>query len=500
MLDIIRNNLVILPVVLAILCAAICVFISNKRISYFIFFLFCTTCLFLSYELFVKVLEEKEIRYVFGGFKAPYGIEYRVDYLSAIFLLVLSFIFFALSFCAFNFTAEEILAKKTTSFYTLCLLLYAGLSGIILSNDIFNIFVFIEISSLATYSLISFGNNKKSLIASYDYLILGTIGATFIVIGVGYIYISTGTLNIDDIQAKLILLNDFRSIIVGSAFLLLGIMLKMAIFPFHMWLVRAYNNSPSLISCLLAAIATKVSIYLLIRFSFFIFGINFSFTFLGFEKVLLILAIASIIVGNISAIFNSDSKRILAFSSVANIGVIILAISLANSYIFAVSIVFLISHSLAKALVFCAVGDIFAKTKSTNISSFENINPTSIVALALIVGTFSLVGIPITFGFVSKLYLFNELFAQKYYSILAFLILFSFVSLMYAYKIISPFFRNTKQQYSEIKTKLPTKISLIILIFANIYFGFFSNDLISFAENLSDQIFSNNKIILPRFL
>lgn len=500
MLDIIKNNLVILPVVLAIFCAGLCVFVSNKKASYFIYLLFCTAGLVISYHLFTAVLEEKEIRYVFGGFAAPYGIEYRVDYLSALFLLILSFIFFSLSFCAFNFTNEEISTKKTTSFYTLCLLLYAGLSGIILSNDIFNIFVFIEISSLATYSLIGFGKNKKALVASYDYLILGTIGATFIVIGVGYIYISTGTLNIDDIQTKLILLNDFRSIIVGSAFLLLGIMLKMAIFPFHMWLVRAYNNSPSLISCLLAAVATKISIYLLIRFSFFIFGINFSFHFLGFEKVLLLLAISSIIVGNISAIFNSDSKRILAFSSVANIGVIILAISIGSSYIFATSIFYLISHSFAKALVFCAVGDSYSKTKSTDVSSFSSINPKSITAVALIIGTLSLVGVPTTFGFVAKLYLFNELFVNKYYSILGFLLIFSFISLIYAYKLISPFFKGGQEPYSEIKTKLPTKISLIILIFVNIYFGIFSSDLITFVESLSDQIFSNNKIILPRFL
>ncbi|MFN5351053.1 MAG: proton-conducting transporter membrane subunit [Alphaproteobacteria bacterium] len=495
------NNLIIFPVIIPIFAAVLCVIINNKTASYLIYLASALASLVFSYLLFQKVFSAGEIRYVFGNFDAPYGIEYRADYLSSTFLLLLSAIFFAISFFSFHSVRDEVKPNKISGFYCLLLLCYTGLAGITLSNDIFNIYVFIEIASLATYSLATFGNNKNSLKAAYDYLILGTIGATFILIGIGYIYITVGTLNIDDIQNKLILVNNFRAIIVGVAFLLMGIILKIALFPFHMWLVRIYTYSPSVISAFLASVATKIAIYLLIRFSFFLFGINFSLNTVGVKETLIIMAIAGIFAGSISALFHDNAKRVLAFSSIASIGVIILALTIGQENLFSASLLFLITDALAKALLFCSLGAIYYRTKNLKISEFIKIRKTMpITFIGLVIGLASLCGIPATAGFISKLILITNLFKGEHYSLMILIIIFSITSLVYAWRILEPLYFSNSNKEAPKEVPFLMQATIVILIVANIYFGIYSYDLVEVTNKIANQIFSNSQIIIPKFL
>ena len=178
--------------------------------------------------------------------------------------------------------------------FALCL---TGLLGITVTGDAFNIFVFLEISSLSTYVLIALGRDRRALVAAYQYLIMGTIGATFIVIGIGLLYLMTGTLNMADMAHRLAAVRGTRPVLAALAFLTVGISLKLALFPLHQWLPNAYTYAPSAVSAFLAATATKVAVYVLLRFYFTVFGEPQVFDRLPLPQIMLLLALAGMFVG-----------------------------------------------------------------------------------------------------------------------------------------------------------------------------------------------------------
>ena len=149
-------------------------------------------------------------------------------------------------------------------FYSAALLCLTGLLGVAITGDVFNVFVFMEISSLSSYILIALGRERRALMAAFTYLVMGTIGATFLLIGIGLMYQMTGTLNMVDMAERLEAVSDTRTILVAVSFVVVGISTKLAVFPLHQWLPNAYSEAPPIVSAFLAATATKVAYYLLI--------------------------------------------------------------------------------------------------------------------------------------------------------------------------------------------------------------------------------------------
>ena len=190
---------------------------------------------------------------------------------------------------------KEIDRAKVPAFYSLYLLLSTGFIGMVVTGDLFNLYVFIEISALAGYALTAIGKKRGALIASYNYLILGTIGATFIMIGIGYLYVATGTLNMGDLSQRLPALYGSNAVRTGFAFLTVGLFLKLALLPFHIWLPNVYTHAPSVVSVLMSATATKVSAYVLIRIMFTVFSASFDIEAVPVTKILLALSSTSII-------------------------------------------------------------------------------------------------------------------------------------------------------------------------------------------------------------
>ena len=241
---------------------------------------------------------------------------------------------------------RELPLGKDGLFYTSYLLCLAGLLGVTITGDAFNIFVFLEISSLSSYILISLGRQPMALTAAYRYLVLGTIGATFYLIGVGLLYQATGTLNIADLAVRVAEVGDSRSVRASFGFMTVGLGIKLALFPLHVWLPNAYAYAPSVSSAFLAATATKVSIYVLVRVFFTIFGPNYSFETMPLEVVLLPLAVSAMFVGSLVAIFQDDVKRMLAYSSVAQIGYMIVGICLVSVIGLTGGLLHLFNHAL----------------------------------------------------------------------------------------------------------------------------------------------------------
>ena len=217
------------------------------------------------------------------------------------------------------------------------------------------------------------GSDRRALTSAFSYLIMGSVGATFIVIGIGLLYAMTGTLNIADLAARVPAVSGSRTIPVAFAFLTVGVSLKLALFPLHLWLPNAYTYAPSTVSAVVASTATKVAVYMLLRFFFTIFGVAFAFEVMNLDAVLVPLALVAAVATSVVAIFQSNVKRLLAYSSLAQIGYIVLGISFGTATGLTAGILHLFNHALMKGALFMALGCVFYRLGTVEIESMDGL-------------------------------------------------------------------------------------------------------------------------------
>lgn len=345
-------------------------------------------------------------RYHLGGWPPPYGIELVADAFSALMLLVVTGASTLALLAGRVGIDRQIGEGRQSTFYTAWLLALAGLSGILVSGDAFNIFVFMEISSLASYVLVAAGPDRQALTATFRYLMMGTIGATFYLIGVGLIYLMTGTLNLADMELRIGEVADQRPILVAAGFITVGLALKAAVFPLHVWLANTYTYAPHAVSAFLAACSTKVALYVLLRFDFFVFQGNLTGHAEQFAYFLMPLALLATLVGAGAALRENNLKRLLAYSSVAQIGYIVLGASFVSVTGLTAGIVHMFNHALAKGALFlvaAALGLRFGALQIDALAGAGRRMPFS--TAAFILAGLSLIGIPGTAGFITKWYL-----------------------------------------------------------------------------------------------
>lgn len=401
------------------------------------------------------------ITYHMGGWIPPIGIEYRIDPLSSFVLLVITGIAAVMAPFARHSVAERIAADKQSGFYSLYLLCLMGMLGIIATHDAFNFYVFLEISSLATYALIAMGRDRRALSASYQYLIIGTIGATFILIGIGFLYIMTGTLNMSDLAARIAVLEDTRPVLAAFAFITVGVSMKIALFPLHMWLPNAYTFAPNFVSAFMAATATKVGIYALLRFIFTVFGASFAFDKMPVGEVLVLLSIPAILVGSLVAVFQPALKRMLAYSSIAQIGYIALGIGLGSITGLTAAIVHIANHAMAKGALFMAIACIAYglsragtdRIKLHTVTGLARQMPWSCMAFTL--AGLALIGVPLSAGFVSKWYLITAAMNAGQFSfiLVSVVIAGSLLAILYIWRTVDTlyFAENTHANAKQVK-------------------------------------------------
>ena len=360
MMDILIKNLPILVVLCPLMTSLLVVLIPN------IFFSWGLTALstFLTFVFSILLYQEIQIHsyisYAIGKWMPPIGIEYIIDKVAIIPVIIISGISFIATIFSYKIMPEEIEKKSLSKVYSLWLLAIAGLIGLVTTGDAFNLFVFLEISSLASVALVAMGaqKNKQALVAAYNYLIIGAVGATLYVIGVGLLYGITGTLNMADLTNRINDLNNNKALIAGFGFMIIGIMVKAAVFPLHIWLPRAYAYAPSAVSVLLAATATKASLYILARILFSIFENSENLVNNTLLFVILPLSIIAMFAGTIMAIYEKDIKRLLAHSSVAQIGYITLAFSIGTKASIAAGFIHMFNHAIIKGGLFIAITSI----------------------------------------------------------------------------------------------------------------------------------------------
>ena len=473
----IELHLPILQVLVPLIGAGITAFFHRGAIAWALSLAVSWACLIIAIWLLTLVLQSSApISYVMGGWAVPYGIEYRVDELNAFVLLLVTAVGAVIMPFAKKSVEQEIDPDKQAWFYTMYLLCFAGLLGITVTGDAFNIFVFLEVSSLATYAMIALGRHRRALLASYQYLIIGTIGATLYVIGVALLYLVTGSLNLADIAVRLDGASEefTRPILAALAFLVVGISLKLALFPLHVWLPNAYAYAPSVATAFLAGTATKVAVYVLIRILFSVFGVAFTFDMLPIAEVLMVLSVAAMFLASFSAVFEDRAKRMLAHSSVAQIGYITLGISIANEAALTGSIVHLFNHAITKAALFLALGAILYRIGSVRIADFAGLGrKMPLTMAAFVVGGLSIIGVPGTAGFISKWYLAVGAMEAGNWALLFVIMLSSLIAVVYIGRVIEvAYFQEPSQLAAKAQEPpLSMLIPLLVLAAATIYFG-----------------------------
>lgn len=417
--------------------------------------------------LALAVRDQGVVTYHIGGWAPELGIEYRIDPVNGILLLLVTSIATLTLVYARRSVLAEIAPERIAWFYSMLLLCLTGLLGMAVTGDAFNVFVFLEISSLSTYTLIALGRDRRALVAAYQYLIVGTIGATFYVIGVGLLYLSTGTLNLGLIIERLPDIQSHRALIAAEAFITIGLALKLALFPLHAWLPNAYAYAPSSAAVFLASTATKVSIYLLARFLFGVFGIHVDLGPVSVATVLIVLAIAAMFVASAAAIFQNDVKRLLAFSSVGQIGYIMLGLALANSLSLTGAFLHLINHALMKGAAFMAIGAILYRTGTSKLDELAGIGRTMpATATALTIAGLGLIGVPGTSGFISKWYLILGAFDAGRGWLSIFIVASSVIAVLYVGRILEVVWFREPNQRSLAAKEAPFEMLLPMWVLA----------------------------------
>jgi multicomponent Na+:H+ antiporter subunit D len=412
-----------------------CFFISAATISVqFIMALFILN----------HVLTVGTIHYWLGGWSPPWGIEYVVDALNAYILVIVLFIGLICAIYSKRSVEHEIAERKHIPFYTLFQLLVAGMCGVVVTGDIFNLYVFYEVVSLTAYALIASAGGR-AFRASYTYLIMGSIGICFYVLGVGFLYAVTGSLNMHDVSLLLPPLYGNRVVQAAFVFFFTGLSIKLGLFPLHMWKPDVYTYSPSGISVILSAAMSTVTVYVLIRVIYSVFTLEFIRSYVGMDITICWIAAIGIIAGSVLAIMQHNLKRMLAYSSISQMGYFVLGIGLSpiSSWGLLGAVAHLSNHTIMKGCLFMAAGAFIYKYGLRDIRDFEGLGKKMPYAsAAFTLAAISMIGVPPSAGFVTKLFLIlaslhsTDVFYGYAYVFVAVILLSSLLNIVYFWRVI----------------------------------------------------------------
>jgi len=380
----------------------------------------------------LTVLGGGPIRYHLGGWPPPIGIELVYDALSAFLTLVMAGVGFLVLVHARRVVPAE-LPGRETAFFSVALLLLGGLCGIVLTGDLFNLYVFIEIVSLSSYALLGIGS-KKAPLSAFRYLVMGTMAGSFYLLGLALIYMRTGTLNMADVAAILRALDGGIAVGVGVVLIVAGLALKSALFPLHGWLPDAYTDGSSTATALIAPLGTKSALYALLRVVFFVLAPAYA---VPVGDVLAWAGGAAIVWGSFMAMGQMELKRMLAYSSVAQVGYIALGIGLGSRYGFIGAVLHILNHACMKACLFLVSGNlrrVVGPSFLPNLdASVRREMPWSMAAFT--VAAVSMIGLPPTAGFFSKWYLALGTVEQGRWILLAALLVSTLMNAVYFVRV-----------------------------------------------------------------
>lgn len=325
------------------------------------------------------------------------NIRLALDGFSLLMLVAVSLVGLAASLFSIDYM-EHYGAKA--DYYALYLVMIAGMNGLVLVTDLFGVYLFLEVAAVASYALVAFGRGHDELEAAFKYLMLSAVASAFILAGIAVIFGMTGSLDFAAVAAALKELNAGTVVAVASAMFLMGFGLKAALVPFHAWLPDAHPSAPAPISAVLSGLLIKVSgVYAMTRIFLNVFGLT-----PGLSKVLMTLGAVSMIAAAFLALGQKDMKRMLAYSSISQVGYVVLGIGLGTPLGIAGGLFHLFNHALAKGLLFLTSGSVQQATGTRDLDAMGGLaKRMPVTAITNLVGALSISGVPPLNGFWSKL-------------------------------------------------------------------------------------------------
>jgi len=473
-MNLIMNHLPVLVIVFPLASALLCPVLGhfNRNISKRVVILGLLLSVICAALQLTQVIKTGEvIHYYIGGWAPPIGIEFVIDGLNGIIVLLVATISFMTALFSSPFELLERDNKvRSVGYYVILTFLAIGLLGMSSTGDAFNLYVFMEITAIAGYGLIAIGE-EKGPIAAFRYLMTGTIGASMYLLGVGFLYVATGTLNMQDMARMMPDLVNSPLIAMAAACLIVGFGIKMALFPLHQWQPGAYTNAHSGAAPLISGVGFKIPSYAMLRFFFCIFEETSPMMAIFFD-IIGIMAIFGIIYGSLKALQYDSYNKILAFSSIGQVGYIAMGFAIGNYYGIIGAVLHIISHTFMKAGLFFTSGALKYKYGIKNISQFGQLyreNPAT--ALALTICSLSMIGLPPFAGFFSKWYLALGAIQNGQYYYVIVLILSSLLGAVYFFRIIEKLFMEektavVKESCSSNSLELPWQMIAIMIIIA----------------------------------
>ena len=446
------------------------------------------TSWFLCLTLFINVINNGSYEYNFGKWREEIGIQFSIDSFSSFMALLIATLICLATIYSFKTLAHEIEKKQILRYYGLIFILMFSMLGITFSNDLFNMYVFMEILSIVSCAIISIKNTKETYVASFRYMIFSTIGSVCILLGIAFLYMVIGYLNINMIRENILLAWDAYplNIIISLGLIVTGFFIKTALFPLHIWLPDAHSSAPSSSSALLSALVLKV--YIFSGLKFFLKAIDPSIVSeMKLSFLFTLLALAGIIAGSVFALFQKDLKRLLSYSTIAHIGYIFLGIALFTERGLSASLFHIVSHSLMKCALFLSVGAIIYKTGKRYTGQLNGIGyEMPITMLVFSISALGMIGIPGVNGFISKLYLSLALLEENQVLSVVVLMFASFMSLFYYIPIISAAYLKKNREHENImamdKLHPAIIIPMVLLAVACIITGLFPQLLMNVIE------------------
>lgn len=487
------EHLPALQVVVPLLCAPLVVLLHPRGLAWAAATAASAFSLVISISLAAGVLAGQSYQYNMGSWAPPFGIELRVDALSALLLLLVTGASTVALLGGRASIDEQIEAERQPLFFGAWLLAVAGLVGILVTADAFNIFVFMEIAALASYVIVAGGPDRRALPAVFKYLIMGTIGATFYLIGVGLIYMMTGTLNLADMELRIQEVADLKPVLAAAGFITIGLALKAAVFPLHLWLPNAYTYAPHMVTVFLAACSTKVSLYVLMRLNFLVFQPHLTGHDIQLSQFLMPLAVLAMLVGSAVAMFERNLKRLFAYSSVAQIGYIILGVSLVNQAGLTASVLHMFNHALAKGALFLVAASLALRCSGLRLEDLSGVaRQMPWTMAAFVIGGLSLIGVPGTAGFLSKWYILSAVLNEGALGVAlaVAIVVSSLMAVVYVWRVVETAYFGSPPTDKAPSGEAPLSLLLVVWLvaLANVYFAFVANVPISLSSLASDAL------------
>ncbi|GAB4328462.1 MAG: proton-conducting transporter membrane subunit [Calditrichia bacterium] len=432
--------IVVLPLGMAFLTLIVTKFIRN--LAPYLTLIVAITELWLVFTLF----SHPSFHYAIGGWPPPLGISLVWDPISRLLVSLISVISLAVTLFAIPYMKQYTAQAK---FYALYLLMLAGMYGVVLTGDLFNLFVFLEIASIASYALVAYGVEAEELEASFKYLVLGGISSSCILLGIGLIYSTTGSLNIAHNAQILATDQGGPAMLFVFALFITGFGLKSAMVPFHAWLPDAHPSAPAPISAMLSGLIIKaLGIYAIIRLFFMMFSLNPLL-----QNILLTLGALSMTIGVFMAVGQWDFKRLLAYHSISQMGYVMIGIALATPLGILGGLFHLINHAVFKSLLFLCSGAFEYATGTRQLKQLGGLlKKMPLTGSCCSVAALSISGVPPFNGFWSKLIIILALVQAKFYFLAALTVFVSFMTLISFIKVQKhALFGNLPLRLSEIK-------------------------------------------------